>query len=97
MISARSACRRVKLVDLVVDVGDVHNEMNVIAKVVLEDATEDILGDIVAKNCRCECCRVFRVIRPSPSMTHMRCIVDGWPTVVPFYECSIGWCEFVLR
>jgi hypothetical protein len=41
----------VKLVNLVVDVCDVHNKMDVIAKVVFEDATDDILSDIVAKNC----------------------------------------------
>jgi hypothetical protein len=51
LISACSVFRRVKLVNLVVDVCDVHNKMDVIAKVVFEDATDDILSDIVAKNC----------------------------------------------
>lgn len=52
MISACSAFRRVKPVNLVVDVGDVHNEVHIVAKVIFENATEDILGDIVAKNCK---------------------------------------------
>lgn len=51
MISACSTFQRVKLVNLVVDVGDIHNKMDIIAKVVFEDATDDILSDIVAKNC----------------------------------------------
>jgi len=51
VISACSAFRRVKLVNLVVDVGDVHNKMDIITKVIFEDTTEDILSYIVAKNC----------------------------------------------
>lgn len=50
MINACSTFRRVKLVNLIVDVGDVHYEMDIVAKVIFEDATEDILGDIVAKD-----------------------------------------------
>ena len=86
-----------KLVNLVVDVGYVHNEMNIIAKVIFKDATEDILGDIVAKIARRECWRVFRVILPLPSMAHMCCIVDRWPTIVPFYDSSIHGLKFILQ
>jgi len=50
MISASSAFQRVELVNLVVDIGDIHNKVDIIAKVIFEDATEDILSDIVAKN-----------------------------------------------
>lgn len=65
MISACSTFRRVKVVNLVVDVGDVHNKMDIIAKVIFEDTTEDILSDIVAKNCGVRVCQVFRVIFPT--------------------------------
>ena len=51
MISTSSAFQRAKPVNLVVDVGDVHNEMNIVTKVVFEDATENILSNIVAKKC----------------------------------------------
>jgi hypothetical protein len=49
MICGCSTFRRVKLANLVVDVGDVHNEVDIIAEVIFENATEDILGDIVAR------------------------------------------------
>ena len=52
MISTCSAFQRAKPVNLVVDVGDVHNEMNIVTKVVFEDATENILSNIVAKKVR---------------------------------------------
>lgn len=33
--------------DLVVDIGDVHDKVDVVAKVVLQDAADDILGQVV--------------------------------------------------
>lgn len=33
---------------LIIDVGDIHNEMNIIAKIVYHYAPQDILGHIVS-------------------------------------------------
>ena len=33
--------------DLVIDVGDIHHEMNVVAKIVGHDPPQDVLGNVV--------------------------------------------------
>ena len=39
---------RVKHKDLIVDIGNVHNEVNIIAKIVSKDSAQIVLSDIVS-------------------------------------------------
>ena len=82
--------------DLVVDVCNVHHEMYVVSKVVLENTTEDILSDIVSVRSNQSPAYYALEMRRIPCMTHMRGIVDSRTTVVPFYMTTVLRNEFCL-
>ena len=73
---------------LVVNVGDVHDEVYVVAKVVGHDSPQNVLRDVVSVISR-ELAIPPQPARHVPCVSHMRRVVDGRTAVVPLDQASI--------
>ena len=78
---------------LVVDVSNVHDKVDLIAEVVLEDTTDNVLSEIVAVM---SFASLSRGVDRAPGMSHMRRIIDCRTTVVPIDLAPFDRDELVL-
>ena len=86
-----------RTINLIVYIGDVHHEVDIITEVIRHDSAKDVLRDVVPGHKRFSLARVFRPRQSLPRVAHMRSIVYGRAAVVPFNAPSFTWNELVLE
>jgi hypothetical protein len=81
--------------NFVVNVRDIHNEVNIITKIIGHDSTKYILSHIAPKK---PSHLEFNehVLDTLPGMTHVRRIINSRTAVVPLNMPAICWNEFYL-
>ena len=78
---------------LVVDIGDVHDEVDIVAKVLGHYPAQNVHAHVVPV---CECTKksvaidVHAKSGNAPGMAHMRRVVDSRPAVVPGLSLNSG-------
>lgn len=90
ILSSAHSAIAVRLADLVINVRDVHDKVDVVAEVISQDASDNILSEVITG---------FSLSgeERSPSMAHMRRVVHRWAAVVPVNLPPLGRDELLLR
>ena len=79
----------------VVNISNIHYEVDIVAKVVGHDSPQNVLRDVVSVISR-ELAITPQPARYVPCVSHMRRVVDSRTAVVPLDEPSIAGDELVL-
>jgi hypothetical protein len=82
--------------NLVINIGDVHDKIDIVAKVIRHNSAQDVLGDVVSEGKRICGLASQRVTKNLPCMTHVGGIVYSRTAIVPFDTFAVAWDELIL-
>jgi len=80
---------------LVINVGDIHDQMDVVSKVVLHNTPQNVLCNIISPVFSVGSIE-FTIVR-IPCMAHMRGVINGGPAIVPFDDIPVHRDKLVLK